>query len=389
MENFIESLLIEKSVTNKEVQESLKLKYEIKFSYYDVKNACFKIKSKLFGKANEDARTLIKLLEELKENKLIFFDKLIGDNQNLRAFLFVTNGMASLYKEYKDIIILDTTLGLNRFNMPVLTIASIDNFGRTVILGFACMENETAEIKEWVLSKYLDYVKTPPDAYISDSCPALLKALRIVIPTAKPFLCGWHVQLNFKKHFAGFKKTLKKKSKLIKILVINFLLELELDFYDRIIHLPFNPSKNKFKEICKEIKDSDIIATETKEYFENLCESQEKWSLAFRKEESIIGVQTTSRIESLHNLIKNYIRSKCSLTELVIRLICFAKVKNSQNVEEEKISNDVFNLLSKNLILANIKEKYSNYAYQKCLISFAQSLSLKITKREAFMKSQQ
>jgi len=206
MENFIESLLIEKSVTNKEVQESLKLKYEIKFSYYDVKNACFKIKSKLFGKANEDARTLIKLLEELKENKMIFFDKLIGHNQNLRAFLFVTNGMASLYKEYKDIIILDTTLGLNRFNMPVLTIASIDNFGRTVILGFACMENETAEIKEWVLSKYLDYVKTPPDAYISDSCPVLLKALRIVIPTAKPFLCGRHVQLNFKKTLCWFQE---------------------------------------------------------------------------------------------------------------------------------------------------------------------------------------
>lgn len=105
----------------------------------------------------------------MQEKQFLNFDKLLGEENQLRAFVFVTKGMLNLYKQYKDIIILDTTFGLNRFNMPVLTIAGVDNCGRTVVLGFACIENESAELKEWVLGTYLSYVKEAPDAYISDA----------------------------------------------------------------------------------------------------------------------------------------------------------------------------------------------------------------------------
>jgi len=80
-------------------------------------------------------------------------------------------------------------------------------------LGFALVLNETFEYKLWALKEYLKFVNDEqPSATISDACPALLKAVKEAFPLSKTFICGWHVQLNLKRHFSGLKKTLHKKS---------------------------------------------------------------------------------------------------------------------------------------------------------------------------------
>ena len=57
---------------------------------------------------------------------------------------------------------------------------------------------------------------------------------------------------------------------------------------------------------------------------------KEKWYLTFRKEDKILAIQTTSRLESLNSMIKSLISRKCSLTELFLRLVEFGHVKNIQ-----------------------------------------------------------
>lgn len=132
---------------------------------------------------------------------------------NLLALIFATEGMINLYKHYHDMVILDTTFGLNRFNMPVLTLAGVNNEGGTIILGFAFLQDETYKLKKWVLETYKGFVDdVQPDAVISDACPALLKALQEAFPDVRQYLCSWHVQLNIKRHFSGFKRKLKSKS---------------------------------------------------------------------------------------------------------------------------------------------------------------------------------
>jgi len=209
----MEQLLLEKKYSIKEVEDKVNLKFDCKIKYKIIKNMYYKLVTKLFGKPNNDANNLVELLGSLREKGNVCFSKLLSDEGHLEALIFATFDMLQFYKIYGDLIILDTTFGLNRFNMPLLTIAGVKNDGKTIILGFALVLNETFEYKLWALKEYLKFVNDEqPSAIISDACPALLKAVKEAFPLSKTFICGWHVQLNLKRHFSGLKKTLHKKS---------------------------------------------------------------------------------------------------------------------------------------------------------------------------------
>jgi len=153
------------------------------------------------------------------------------------------------------------------------------------------------------------------------------------------------------------------------------------ELYNEIINLPFNNSQKKYEEIKKQILSSKVISQENKTYMEKLNDTKEKWCYAYRKDESILGIQTTSRIESLHALMKRNIRSKCSLTELLIRLIEFAHNKNNHQIEE-KVDDEIVRALSKNTFLTKIKEKYSEYIFDKCILNFVKASNLKSKKKK-------
>jgi len=208
----IEDLLIHKSHTPKELHEKINLKFDKNFNYSQIRNTYYKVKASLFGIASNEAQDLIQLLKALKDLGYVCFDiKSHPQKKNLEAVIFATPGMLQLFQKYKDMAIMDTTFGLNRFNMPVLTMAGVDNEGKTIIFGFAFLQDESYEIKRWVFETFKSFVRDSPEAFITDGCPAFAKALREVFPLAKHYLCSWHIQLNLKKHFSGFKKTLQKK----------------------------------------------------------------------------------------------------------------------------------------------------------------------------------
>jgi len=144
--------------------------------------------------------------------------------------------------------------------------------------------------------------------------------------------------------------------------------------------LPFISSKEIYERTLDEISTSEIISDQNKKYIESLHESKEKWSLAFRKEEYILGIQTTSRIESLHGIIKKFIRSKCNLNELFIRLLKLSNGRNYIKEFEESIENEITSVLSQNFILSKLKEKYTEFIYNKCLLGYIKAQSYKSTK---------
>lgn len=210
--SLIEELLSEKNHAPSEIKEKIKLKLNIDLPYHVVKNAYYRAKMKLFGHASNDAENLVELLNILENEQFIYFKKRVSQEGNLEAFVFATHEMLSFYHYYKDMLIIDTTFGLNRFNMPLLTFAGVKNTGESVILGFAVMINETAIYKKWVFETYNSFTNAHPSAIISDACPALLQAIKEVFPSTKSFLCAWHVQRNLKKHFSSSKKKLTNQS---------------------------------------------------------------------------------------------------------------------------------------------------------------------------------
>jgi len=101
-------------------------------------------------------------------------------------------------------------------------------------------------------------------ATIQDACPALLKALKEVYPFSIIYICGWHLQLNLKEYFVRLKRTLGKKVHFEEPYLI--FLELDTELYDRILALPFIPSKEKYDGILREVENSPNIKKKNKTY---------------------------------------------------------------------------------------------------------------------------
>jgi len=127
-----------KKYSIKEVQDNVETKFDCEINYKTIKNFYYKVINKLFGQPNDDAKGLVNLLEILKKKGSTYFNQLLSNNGHLEALVFATLDMIELYKLYKDMLILDTTFGLNRFNMPLLTLAGVKNDGTTLILDFRC-----------------------------------------------------------------------------------------------------------------------------------------------------------------------------------------------------------------------------------------------------------
>lgn len=66
--------------------------------------------------------------------------------------------------------------------------------------------------------------------------------------------------------------------------------------------------------------------------------------------------------------------------ELFYRLIEFSHGKNSLQEQEEKAGNEITEVLSKNFILAQLKNQYANFIYEKCLMSYVKAQCYKPTK---------
>jgi len=58
---------------------------------------------------------------------------------------------------------------------------------------------------------------------------------------------------------------------------------LSLSLYENFIGLPFNPSREKYEEIIRTVKDSNLILNEQKEYIQNLNDFREKCPLLSEK----------------------------------------------------------------------------------------------------------
>ena len=126
--------------------------FETSFEPYQVRYRVEKLYVKTFGNPHEDAYNFVKMAEEnvLAEGGY-FKMRLIEDK--LTSALYISKTMMTYSKVFLDIILVDATYKRNRFNMPIVSIVGINNFGHAIILAFAILHNETIESYDWLFGK--------------------------------------------------------------------------------------------------------------------------------------------------------------------------------------------------------------------------------------------
>ena len=135
-------------MTPAELVEYINLEFHAEFSYNAIYYECQKISEETWGKPSEDCHRLIEILEQDLKIGMAHFATQVNAKKELTHVFYSAKEWKKLYEKFSDVVIMDSTLGKNRFNMPLTLLIAIDNNGRSRIISFA-LTCDTTQKTSW------------------------------------------------------------------------------------------------------------------------------------------------------------------------------------------------------------------------------------------------
>ena len=121
-----------------------------------------------FGKPDEDALNFLEMAKKEVQEKGGYFAIQKNFNDELLHALYISEKMLKLSEKFLDIIIIDATYKKNRFNLPLVNIIGIDNYGHNILLAFGLLTNEKTESYSWLFQELKSAWKKNPLNVITD-----------------------------------------------------------------------------------------------------------------------------------------------------------------------------------------------------------------------------
>lgn len=166
----LKPVTIDSGALTKAINDEFKTNFDRRTIYYQMKLAVQQEQ----GVPNDDANNFIKLLEEDAKNKNGIYETLI-ENGRLKSCYFMSQRMRDQANYFSDVLIIDTSHKVNRFNLPLLDIVSINNLGKTVTCFVGLLGNQNFQTFLWILENFKKQLKKSPTVIFSDEEEALTK----------------------------------------------------------------------------------------------------------------------------------------------------------------------------------------------------------------------
>ncbi|XP_010229807.1 protein FAR1-RELATED SEQUENCE 5-like [Brachypodium distachyon] len=138
-----------------------------------------------------------------------------------------------------------------------------------------------------------------PVTIFTDQCAAMAKAISIVFPSTKHFLCIWHIYQNAAKHLSH---------------VISSHPRFLADF-KKVVYLENSVAyfEQKWQELLIEY---DLVENS---WIQTLFGLREKWAAVYRNDSFHADMTSTQRSEGMNNVFKKQFRKKLCLSELLVQ----------------------------------------------------------------------
>lgn len=184
---------------------------ENKIKYSDCAAMHYTTRNHIYGPPNLDAANLLSLFSIIKENFSeclceTLMQKLDDGSEKLLNFVISTQNMKNLYKNFNDVVLIDSTYKTNRFRMPLLVVTGINEEAKTFIIGFAALKSEEECNVNWALNKIFLFLEQKPKIICTDQCPTLKKVVSNILPHSIHLWCGWHINQNIIKRLGPIRK---------------------------------------------------------------------------------------------------------------------------------------------------------------------------------------
>jgi hypothetical protein len=212
-----------------------------------------------------------------------------------------------LFQQHHDLIFFDSTYKTNRYRMPLLNIGGVSGNHETLSFAICFLSSEETADYNWAMQQLVDIMQKHhipvPSCVITDREIALMTAFESSFPLSKHMLCQWHVAMNVlaktKKYFPplirvlgqqpqrhpSFEAFLKEWEKLLKASTLE-------EFQARLD--TFQNGNHPRAAVDYAIKTWLVWKEKLVSY----------WTDQYPH----FGNKTTSRLEGLHAIMKQYIR---------------------------------------------------------------------------------
>jgi len=125
------------------------------------------------GPPTDDARILSEGLRILHKNKKGFYKEEIVNNQ-LKSIFYTSNCMKNLIINFNDVLFLDGIHKSNRFHLPLLDAAIINNHGKTCTGFWSLLSNQKQESYIWALTQFKYNINIMPKLFLLDEEEGLI-----------------------------------------------------------------------------------------------------------------------------------------------------------------------------------------------------------------------
>lgn len=182
-------------------------------------------------KANSDVEKTLNHFVDLQLRDPCFFYTMQTDGGNIVRSIFWTDARSKMdCGIFGDVISVDTTCSTNRHNMPFTPIIGINNYGRTIVLGCALLQDQSAETYKWMLQTFLQEMGgNMPRVIITNQDESMAKAIAEVMPQVRQRFCKWDVMGKAHEKLAAFMAARDNMKGEMDNLVDNSLTETEFD----------------------------------------------------------------------------------------------------------------------------------------------------------------
>ncbi|KAG5461552.1 MAG: hypothetical protein BJ554DRAFT_6234 [Olpidium bornovanus] len=164
---------------------------EFPFTEKDVRNylACF-----FSGEEEMDASKMVDVPEKAQMDDEDFIYRYKMDEEGRLEHLFWMPGESvRLYRKFGDVVCFDTTCKLNTYDMLFGIMVGVNNHGQSVIFGCCLLRNEKTATFTWVFETWLEIVRKPPVAILTDQDGCIVDVIAKIFPSTKhAFSCSGH-----------------------------------------------------------------------------------------------------------------------------------------------------------------------------------------------------
>lgn len=157
-------------MNTKNITKHVNEKFAISLKEEQIRYLTTKLTEKNFGKPDNDAFAFLTLAQQDVLSNGGFFALDRGTGEEFKSIIYISASMLSYAKSFLDLVIIDATYKKNRFNLPLLNVIGVNNYGANIMLAFGLLADEKQLTYDWFFAQLKRAWKQNPINVITDDC---------------------------------------------------------------------------------------------------------------------------------------------------------------------------------------------------------------------------